>query len=97
VWANSTQQLPSLSPSLAGRRWLTSVILATQEAEIRRISVWSQPGQIVRCWELKVILHVWVWHSPKPQKGPSRVMSSICLIGTASAAEVDKMQYSCFS
>jgi hypothetical protein len=24
------------------------VILATQEAEIRRIKVWSQPGQIVQ-------------------------------------------------
>jgi hypothetical protein len=28
--------------------WLTPVILATQEAEIRRIAVRSQPGQIVR-------------------------------------------------
>jgi hypothetical protein len=27
--------------------WLTPVILATQEAEIRRISFQSQPGQIV--------------------------------------------------
>jgi hypothetical protein len=27
--------------------WLTPVILATQEAEIRRIAVWSQPRQIV--------------------------------------------------
>jgi hypothetical protein len=27
--------------------WLTPVILATQEAEIRRIMVGSQPGQIV--------------------------------------------------
>jgi hypothetical protein len=32
---------------VAGRRWLTTVILATQEAEIRRIAVQSQPGQIV--------------------------------------------------
>jgi hypothetical protein len=32
---------------LAGHRWLTPVILATQEAEIRRIKVWSQPKQIV--------------------------------------------------
>jgi hypothetical protein len=31
----------------AGCWWLTPIILATQEAEIRRISVWSQPGQIV--------------------------------------------------
>jgi hypothetical protein len=31
----------------AGHQWLTPVILATQEAEIRRITVWSQPGQIV--------------------------------------------------
>jgi hypothetical protein len=29
------------------RRWLTLVILATQEAEIRRIMVWSQPGKTV--------------------------------------------------
>jgi hypothetical protein len=28
-------------------RWLTPIILATQEAEIRRILVRSQPGQIV--------------------------------------------------
>jgi hypothetical protein len=31
----------------AGRQWLTPVILATQEAEIRRIAVGSQPRQIV--------------------------------------------------
>jgi hypothetical protein len=29
-------------------QWLTLMILATQEAEIRRIEVWSQPGQMVR-------------------------------------------------
>jgi hypothetical protein len=34
----------SLGP---GHQWLTPVILATQEAEIRRIVVWSQPRQIV--------------------------------------------------
>jgi hypothetical protein len=32
---------------LAGRLWLTPVILGTQEAEIRRIAVQSQLGQIV--------------------------------------------------
>jgi hypothetical protein len=32
---------------LARCQWLTPVILVTQEAEIRRISVWSHPGQIV--------------------------------------------------
>jgi hypothetical protein len=31
----------------AGHLWLTPVILVTQEAEIRRIKVQSQPGQIV--------------------------------------------------
>jgi hypothetical protein len=32
---------------IAGRQWLMLVILATEEAEIRRITVRSQPGQIV--------------------------------------------------
>jgi hypothetical protein len=32
---------------LARRRWLSSLILATQEADIRRIAVRSQPRQIV--------------------------------------------------
>jgi hypothetical protein len=31
---------------LAGHWWLSPIILATQEAEIRRIAVPSQPGQI---------------------------------------------------
>jgi hypothetical protein len=32
---------------LAGHWWLTSIISATQKAEIRKILVQSQPGQIV--------------------------------------------------
>jgi hypothetical protein len=31
----------------AGCRWLTPVLLAAQEAEIRRITVWSQPRKTV--------------------------------------------------
>jgi hypothetical protein len=34
-------------PLLTGHQWLTPVILATQEAEIRRIMFQSQPEQIV--------------------------------------------------
>jgi hypothetical protein len=32
----------------ARHQWLTPIILATQEAEIRRMIVQSQPGQIVQ-------------------------------------------------
>jgi hypothetical protein len=32
----------------ARHQWLTLIILATQEAEIRRISVQRKPGEIVR-------------------------------------------------
>jgi hypothetical protein len=31
----------------AGHWWLIPIILATQEAEIRRITVGSQPGEII--------------------------------------------------
>jgi hypothetical protein len=34
-------------PIFAGSQWLTPAILATQEAEIRRIMVRNQPRQIV--------------------------------------------------
>jgi hypothetical protein len=34
--------------TIAGHLWLTSIILATQEAEIRRVVVRSQPKQIVQ-------------------------------------------------
>jgi hypothetical protein len=33
---------------IARHQWLMPIILASQEAEIRRITVQSQPGQIVR-------------------------------------------------
>jgi hypothetical protein len=40
--------LPSVKKIFVTRhRWLTPVILATQQAEIRRITVQSQHGQIV--------------------------------------------------
>jgi hypothetical protein len=38
---------PQQGSSQAGHRWLSPVILAPQEAEIRRITVGSQPRQIV--------------------------------------------------
>jgi hypothetical protein len=42
-----SQTLSQKNPSKARRGWLTPAILATQEAEIRRIEVRSQPKQIV--------------------------------------------------
>jgi hypothetical protein len=43
-------------------------------------------------------LRVWVWHSPKLQKGASIFMPNKLhvWVGTASAAEMGKIQYSCF-
>jgi hypothetical protein len=43
---NSHQLLPR-SLALAGHQWLVPIILATQEAEIRRIVVRSQSQKIV--------------------------------------------------
>jgi hypothetical protein len=37
----------TIKTALARHWWLTSVILATQEAEIRRIAIQRKPGQIV--------------------------------------------------
>jgi hypothetical protein len=37
----------TVNRNTAGNQWLTSVILATQEAEIRRITVQNQPRKIV--------------------------------------------------
>jgi hypothetical protein len=57
IWAALSQQMPRIRPGgskalikashLARHLWFTPVILATQEAEIRRIMVQSQPWQIV--------------------------------------------------
>jgi hypothetical protein len=43
----TTQQDTVFKNNKSGHQWFTPVILATQEAEIRRIVVRSQPGQIV--------------------------------------------------
>jgi hypothetical protein len=60
----------------AGCWWLTSEILATLEAEIRRITVWSQTGQIVHetlSWKKSITKKGW-WRcrpwvqAPVPQK-----------------------------
>jgi hypothetical protein len=39
--------VPPQKEDVARCQLLTPVILATQEAEIRRIVVWNQPGQVV--------------------------------------------------
>jgi hypothetical protein len=48
-WVKGKNLCRSLSkiPMRGGCQWLTAIILATQEAEIRRIKGQSQPGQIV--------------------------------------------------
>jgi hypothetical protein len=45
---NNLSLIRSYKNSTAGCWWLTPVILATEEAEIRRIAVWNQPKQIVQ-------------------------------------------------
>jgi hypothetical protein len=49
----------------AGRPWLTPAILATQEEEIRRTAVQSQPGQIVR----KTLSQKYLTHTHIQKKG----------------------------
>jgi hypothetical protein len=46
-----------IAKMMTERWWLTSVILATQEAEIRKIAVQSQPVQIVLKTLSQKILH----------------------------------------
>jgi hypothetical protein len=61
---------------MAWRRWLTPVILATQEAKIRRITVRSQPGQIVhetlsrKTLSQKIVLVEWL-KVKAPSSSPS--------------------------
>jgi hypothetical protein len=47
-WVQTPLPLSKKKKKKAGQWWLTPKIPATQEAETRRIAVWSQPRQIVR-------------------------------------------------
>jgi hypothetical protein len=48
VYSDSTEDLKKKKNNiLAGHQWLMPVILATWEVEVSRITVQSQPGQIV--------------------------------------------------
>jgi hypothetical protein len=53
----SIEKLVTKNKHSARCRWLTSIILATQEAEIKRIAARSQPGQIVRETPSRKTLH----------------------------------------
>jgi hypothetical protein len=52
----TTETASSKARLQAGHQWLKPIILATQEAEIRRITVQSQPGKIV-CETLSQKIH----------------------------------------
>jgi hypothetical protein len=102
---NQTKELPSSYPivdkSGHGKiTWVKRPLLKTNSETVVIIQISDDDGLHLECGEPTGILNklrVWVWHSPKP-KGISTVMHSkfAHLIGTASAAEVGKMQYSCF-
>jgi hypothetical protein len=48
TWSSNSSTIKKKKDrTLSQPLWLTIIILATQRAEIRRIEVWSQPGQIV--------------------------------------------------
>jgi hypothetical protein len=71
----------------AGHWWLRPVILATQEAEIRSISVQSQAGQILRetlSWKYLTQKGLWSgsrstpWvQTPVPKKKKKRILSEL--------------------
>jgi hypothetical protein len=65
-----SHKISSLKRFRAGGQWLMLVILLTQETEIRRITVQSQPWQIV-CEPLS-------GKKPKTQKGGSWWSGSKC-------------------
>jgi hypothetical protein len=65
----------------ARHQWLTPVILATQEAEIRRISVWSQLRQIVLETYFEKTLH---------KKGPTEWLKVKALSSNPSTARKRK-------
>jgi hypothetical protein len=80
--------------------------LNTCNITVRKQVCWSCDVYYGEMWKVEYIsigvsnkLRAWVWHSPKPQKGASTVMLNKlqAWVGTASAAEVGKMQYSHFS